>query len=60
VTLATLSEQPTSCNDPRLLGEDVMPVESVPSVGSPPGVVRISVRDEATGALHLGPVVMRY
>ena len=60
VTLTVLSEQSTSCNDPRLLGEDVMPVESVPSVGSPLGVVRISVRNKATGAIHLGPVVMRY
>ena len=60
VTLTVLSDQATSCNDPRLVGEHVMPVESVPSVGSPVGVVRISVRDEATGAIHLGPVVMRY
>ena len=60
VTLRVLSEPSTSCNDPRLLGEDVMPVESVPSVGSPLGVVRISVRNKATGAIHLGPVVMRY
>ena len=51
VTLTVLSEPSTSCNDPRLLGEDVMPVESVPSVGSPVGVVRISVRNKATGAI---------
>ncbi len=60
VTLAVLSDQATSCNDPRLVGEDVMPVESLPSVGCQIGDVRISVRDEATGTVHLGPVVMRY
>ena len=59
-TLTVLSDQATSCNDPRLLGEHVMPVESLASPGSQFGVVRISVRDEATGAIHLGPVVMRY
>ena len=59
-TLTVLSDQATSCNDRRLLGEHVMPVESLPSVGSPDGVLRISVRDEATGAIHVGPVVMRY
>jgi hypothetical protein len=37
-----------------------MPVEPVPSVGSPIGVVRMSVSDGASGAIHLGPVVMRH
>ena len=59
-TLTVLSDQATSCERSRLLGEHVMPVELLASPGSQFGVVRISVRDEATGAIHLGPVVMGY
>jgi hypothetical protein len=59
-TLRALSDRSTSCDNPLLAGENVMPVESVVPVGSQFGEVRIAVRDQANGSFRLGPVVMRY
>lgn len=58
--LRVLSDRTTSCNDPRLVGENVMPVESLPYVGSQTGLVRIATRNRHTGTVGLGPVVMKY
>lgn len=59
-SLRVASSARTSCENPYLAGEQVMPVESVTPVGSEIDAVRIAVRDQSTGAVHLGPVVMRY
>jgi hypothetical protein len=59
-TLRVLSDRSTSCDNPLLAGENVMPVESIVPVGSQYGEVRIAVRDQANGSFRLGPVVMRY
>jgi hypothetical protein len=59
-TLRILSNRSTSCTDPLLYGENVMPVESIVPTGSQYGQVRIAVRNPATGSVHLGPVVARY
>ncbi len=59
-TLRILSNRPTSCTDPLLYGDKVMPVESILPIGSQDGQVRIAVRNPATGSVHLGPVVARY
>jgi hypothetical protein len=58
-SMRVLSDVTTSCDNPLLAGEDVMPVESV-TVASQFGEVRIAVRNPATGTFRLGPVVMRY
>jgi hypothetical protein len=58
-TLRLTSDERVGCDDPLLAGENVMPVETV-SRASQYGEVRIAVRDSATGAVHEGPVVMRY
>lgn len=58
-SLRLLADAPVGCDDPRLDGERVMPIETV-SRGGPTGTVRIAVREAATGTVKLGPVVMHY
>lgn len=58
-TLRLLTDAAISCDDPRLDGEPVMPVEAT-SPRSQTGTVRIAVRTGATGVVSLGPVVMHY
>lgn len=60
VSLKLISNRNTSCTDPSLDGAMVMPVESPLAAGSPIGVVRIATRTSASGAINVGPVVMRY
>ena len=60
LSLRALSDRVTPCNDPRLVGEEAAPVESLPRAGSQTGVVRIATWDSGTGTVHLGPVVMEY
>lgn len=60
VSLDVISVGATPCDDPRLVGEKVAPVESLPHVGSQTGVVRIATWDSETGTVRLGPVIMQY
>ena len=59
-SMRVLGEVLTSCDNPLLVGENVVPVESVTPVGSSTGEVRIAVRNPTTGTIRLGPVVMHY
>ena len=53
------SNRETSCTNPALDAQSIMPVESV-APKSTIGLVRIATTTRVAGAVHLGPVVMRY
>ncbi|MGH9101000.1 MAG: hypothetical protein ACRDV8_12340, partial [Acidimicrobiales bacterium] len=59
-SLRIASTRSTSCDDPLVDGENVMPVESVTPRGNNVGEVRIAVRVGTTGSFRLGPVVTKY
>ncbi len=59
ISWRVISNRETSCTNPALDGQSIMPVESV-APKSTIGLVRIATTTRVAGAVHLGPVVMRY
>lgn len=59
-SMRVISNRDTPCTNPQLVGESVMPVESLAAPKSNIGLVRIATTTRAAGGVHVGPVVMRY
>ena len=54
------SNRKTSCDNPELSGEPVVPIESVPHPLTQTGLVRISTYEPKTKTFHVGPVVLQF
>lgn len=58
--LRVVSNRSANCTDPSISGETVMPIVVVPTPRSRFGFVKIATRNATSGAIHVGPVVLRF